>query len=176
VCALAEGDVPFRTAAVEPELIGCVELLGIAVGGARSNPRSSTKIGAGQSVSWPLPVVPVFRLVPVWSPAALIAASRFAATSSRSSSNKSAYTSSVMLAIAWPSIRWTALTLAPAMIARLAAVWRRSCGVIVGNSGVVAWPVAATWSILADRSLELVGNYDSSIAGVGGYQPYCGDD
>ena len=34
VCALAEGDMPFSAAAVEPELIGCVELLGVAVGGS----------------------------------------------------------------------------------------------------------------------------------------------
>jgi serine/threonine protein kinase len=38
--------------------------------------------------------------------------------------------SSVIAAEAWPSIFWTALTLAPALTARLAAVWRRSCGVV----------------------------------------------
>ncbi len=37
--------------------------------------------------------------------------------------------SSVMAAEAWPSIRCTALTLAAAATARLAAVSRRSCGV-----------------------------------------------
>ena len=46
---------------------------------------------------------------------------RAVATASRSSSNRSAYMSSVMAARAWPSIRWTALTLAPADTARLAA-------------------------------------------------------
>jgi len=34
--------------------------------------------------------------------------------------------SSVSVADAWPSMRWTAFTLAPAETARLAAVWRRS--------------------------------------------------
>jgi hypothetical protein len=63
----------------------------------------------------------------------LSAASRRFATLSRSSSNRSAYTSSVIDAFACPSIRCTAFTLAPALIARLAAVWRKSCGVIAGN-------------------------------------------
>src|SRR5258705_12228800 len=44
-----------------------------------------------------------------------------------------------MDALACPSIRWTALTLAPALIARLAAVCRRSCGVMVGNVLSAAW-------------------------------------
>jgi hypothetical protein len=44
------------------------------------------------------------------------------------------YTSSVMDALAWPNMRCTAFTLAPALTARDAAVWRRSCGVIVGGS------------------------------------------
>ena len=46
-----------------------------------------------------------------------IAVSRLTATASRSSSNRSAYTSSVMDALAWPSIRCTASTLAPALMA-----------------------------------------------------------
>jgi hypothetical protein len=52
---------------------------------------------------------------------------------SKSSSNRSAYTSSVMLAFACPSIRRTAFTFAPALTARLAAVCRRSSGVIDGK-------------------------------------------
>jgi hypothetical protein len=51
------------------------------------------------------------------------------ATESRSSSSRSVYRSSVMAPDAWPSMRWTALTFAPADIARLAPVWRSSCGV-----------------------------------------------
>jgi hypothetical protein len=56
-------------------------------------------------------------------------ASRRSATESRSSSSRSVYRSSVMAPDAWPSMRWTALTFAPADIARLAPVWRSSCGV-----------------------------------------------
>jgi len=52
------------------------------------------------------------------------------ATPSRSSLKRPAYTSRVIAAEAWPSIRWTALTLAPGLIARLAAVCRRSWGVM----------------------------------------------
>ena len=44
-----------------------------------------------------------------------------------------------MAALAWPSIRWTALTLAPALIASDAAVWRRSCAVTRGKVGSAAW-------------------------------------
>src|SRR4029453_5792119 len=55
------------------------------------------------------------------------------ATASRSSSNRSAYVSSVIAAEACPSIRWTAFTFAPAEIARDAAVCRRSCGVSRGT-------------------------------------------
>ena len=76
-----------------------------------------------------------------------IAASRLAATSSRSSSNKSAYTSSVIDAMACPSIRCTAFTLAPALTARLAAVRRRSCGVIVGNVCYSGCRVKVIWSM-----------------------------
>ena len=43
-----------------------------------------------------------------------------------------AYTSSV-IALAWPSIRRTAFTLAPALTAKLAAECRKSCGVIDGK-------------------------------------------
>jgi len=43
------------------------------------------------------------------------------ATESRSSSNRSAYTSRLVAAEACPSMRWTAFTFAPALIARLAA-------------------------------------------------------
>jgi len=75
---------------------------------------------------------------------ALIAASRRAATPSRSSSNRSAYTSRVMDALASPSIRCTAFTLAPALTAELAAVCRKSCGVIVGNVSSTFWHSAAT--------------------------------
>jgi hypothetical protein len=41
--------------------------------------------------------------------------------------------SNVIAADAWPSIFWTALTFAPADTARLAAVWRKSCGVVRGT-------------------------------------------
>src|SRR5271166_1730840 len=61
------------------------------------------------------------------------------ATASKSESNKSAYASSVIAALAWPSIRWTTLTLAPALIARDAAVCRSACAVIRGNVGSAAW-------------------------------------
>src|SRR6476619_444059 len=44
-----------------------------------------------------------------------------------------------MLAFACPSIRCTAFTLAPALTARLAAVCRRSCGVIDGNDSSDLW-------------------------------------
>lgn len=40
-----------------------------------------------------------------------------------------------MAAEAWSSIFWTAFTLAPAEIARLAVVWRRSCGTSRSRSG-----------------------------------------
>ncbi|OBC01436.1 hypothetical protein A5782_20550 [Mycobacterium sp. 852002-40037_SCH5390672] len=49
-----------------------------------------------------------------------------------------------MLAFACPNMRCTAFTLAPALTAKLAAVCRKSCGVIVGNSGVLASPPVAT--------------------------------
>jgi hypothetical protein len=55
-----------------------------------SNPLSSTEFGAGQRIFGPCPSVPDFWPVPAGSPSARIAASRFAATSSRSSSNRSA--------------------------------------------------------------------------------------
>jgi hypothetical protein len=48
------------------------------------------------------------------------------ATDVRSESNRSAYTSNVIAALAWPSIRWTAFGFAPALIASEAAVCR-SC-------------------------------------------------
>ena len=41
--------------------------------------------------------------------------------------------SKVIEAFAWPSMRWSALTFALALTAKLAAVWRRSCGVIEGK-------------------------------------------
>jgi len=44
-----------------------------------------------------------------------------------------------MLAFACPSIRCTPFTLAPALTARLAAVCRRSCGVIDGNDSSDLW-------------------------------------
>ena len=44
--------------------------------------------------------------------------------------------SNVIAAEACPSIFWTALTLAPALTARLAAVCRRSCGVVRGFLGM----------------------------------------
>ncbi len=43
--------------------------------------------------------------------------------------------SSVIAADAWPSIRCTAFTFAPELIASDAAVWRRSCGVSRGIDG-----------------------------------------
>lgn len=48
-----------------------------------------------------------------------------------------AYRSSVIAADAWPSMRCTAFTLAPALTARDAAVCRSSCGVSPG------WPISA---------------------------------
>ena len=54
----------------------------------------------------------------------------------RSESNKSAYTSSVIAALAWPSIRWTTFGLAPALIAKEAAVCRSACAVTLGNVGI----------------------------------------
>lgn len=63
----------------------------------------------------------------------------FSAAVSRSESNRSAYVSSVIAALACPSIRCTTFGLAPAWIARLAAVWRSACAVIRGNDGSVAW-------------------------------------
>ena len=54
-------------------------------------------------------------------------------TESRSSSNRSAYTSRVMAALACPSCRWTALTFAPLLTMRLAAVCRRSWTVMRGT-------------------------------------------
>jgi hypothetical protein len=45
--------------------------------------------------------------------------------------------SSVIAALACPSIFWTALTFAPADTARLSAVWRRSCGVVRGTPDAV---------------------------------------
>ncbi|MBT2266973.1 hypothetical protein J7E74_18450 [Rhodococcus erythropolis] len=44
-----------------------------------------------------------------------MAESRDVATASKSSSKRSAYTSSVIAAEEWPSIFWTAFTLAPAV-------------------------------------------------------------
>jgi hypothetical protein len=41
-----------------------------------------------------------------------------------------------MDALACPSIRCTAFTLAPALTARLAAVWRRSWGVMAGEAPI----------------------------------------
>jgi hypothetical protein len=51
------------------------------------------------------------------------------ATVSRSESNKSAYTSSVIAALTWPSILCTTFTFAPARIASDAAVCRSACAV-----------------------------------------------
>ena len=47
---------------------------------------------------------------------------------SRSSSNKSAYVSSVKTAEAWPNCRCTTFTFAPAETNRPAATWRRRAG------------------------------------------------
>jgi len=44
-----------------------------------------------------------------------------------------------MLGFACPSIRCTAFTFAPALIANDAAVWRKSCGVIDGNVPSFFW-------------------------------------
>jgi hypothetical protein len=57
-----------------------------------------------------------------------MAASRLAATPSKSSSKRSQYTSNVIDALAWPKIRCNAFTFAPADTARDAAVCLRSCG------------------------------------------------
>lgn len=46
----------------------------------------------------------------------------------KSSSRRCGYRSSVIAAVAWPSIRCTTLTLAPADIANHAVVWRSPCG------------------------------------------------
>jgi predicted component of type VI protein secretion system len=83
-----------------------------------------------------------------------IAASKLIATSSRPASNRSACTSSVIDALACPSIRCTALTFAPALTARLAAVWRRSCGVIDGNVSSLRWHLD-TVRLTRARQLEL---------------------
>src|SRR5664280_1284122 len=64
--------------------------------------------------------------------------SRRSATSSSWSGNRCPYRSSVMLAVACPSICWTTLTLPPAAIAKDAAVCRRPCGVSRGSPMVVA--------------------------------------
>lgn len=48
-----------------------------------------------------------------------------------------------------PDIRCTAFTFAPADTANDAAVCRRSCGVIVGNSGVVVVPGAVAVRVAA---------------------------
>jgi hypothetical protein len=53
-----------------------------------------------------------------------------------------------MEALACPSIRCTALTLAPADTARLAALCRRSCGVI---DGVVVLAFSAGWAVISAR-------------------------
>jgi hypothetical protein len=58
---------------------------------------------------------------------------RRSATPSRSSSQRSTDTSSVMDAFACPSMRCTTSTLAPALTARLAVVCGKSCGVMDGN-------------------------------------------
>jgi hypothetical protein len=86
-----------------------------------------------------------------------MAASRLSATLSRSSSNRSAYTSNVMDALACPNIRCNALTLAPADTARDAAVCRRSCGVIVGNDSSAFWHACTAGSNTHARRLELRG-------------------
>jgi hypothetical protein len=52
----------------------------------------------------------------------------------------------VIDALAWPSIRCTALTFAPADTARLAALCRGSCGVMVGNVSSEARRPSGIWS------------------------------
>jgi len=83
-----------------------------------------------------------------------MAASKPTATLSRSSSNRSAYTSNVMLALACPSIRCNAFTLAPADTASDAAVCRRSCGVIEGNDSSAFWHSATAGANTRARQLE----------------------
>jgi hypothetical protein len=56
-----------------------------------------------------------------------------------------------MLAFACPDMRCTAFTLAPALTAKLAAVCRKSWGVIVGNSGVLASPAVTTSRALCEK-------------------------
>jgi hypothetical protein len=65
------------------------------------------------------------------------------------------YTSSVIDALACPSIRWTAFTLAPAEIAKLAAVCRRSCGVMVGKLLSAFRQAATAGANTRGRQLEL---------------------
>jgi len=70
--------------------------------------------------------------------AARIAASRFAATSSRSSSNKSAHPVKVIDALAPAQHALRRFDVGPALIASDAAVCRRSSGVIDGKA---FWPL-----------------------------------
>ena len=68
---------------------------------------------------------PGYRSVTAALPMALTNAS---ATPDRSSSRRCPYRSKVIAAVAWPSMRCTTLTVAPALIAREAVGCRRPCG------------------------------------------------
>jgi hypothetical protein len=56
---------------------------------------------------------------------------------------------------ACPSVRCTALTFAPVLTARLAAAWRRSCGVFDGNDSSYFWHAFTAGSKHRARQFEL---------------------